>query len=238
MTEHEHSACNLTYFTHGKARYTINNEIIEVKAGDLLVLPTNCVRKAITSPVELMQCFSVDFHLRKIKNEELIPPFPLLCEPGLHKDIIHLFNELTFTWIAKRQGYIIKCNGLFLQIIHRFLELVVYKDESYSGDFRITRVIRYIRTHYVENITVREMAEMVDLNPAYFGVLFRQVMGMSFNHYLMQTRIRIAENMLLSGEYKVSDAAEACGFADVSHFYKQFKLLKGFPPSHCMPKKF
>jgi AraC-like DNA-binding protein len=47
-----------------------------------------------------------------------------------------------------------------------------------------------------------------------------------------------AEHMLSSGEYKVVDVADACGFTDVSHFYKQFKQLKGFPPSHCMPKKF
>jgi transcriptional regulator GlxA family with amidase domain len=44
--------------------------------------------------------------------------------------------------------------------------------------------------------------------------------------------------MLSSGEYKVGDIAEACGFTDTSHFYKQFKLVKGFPPSHNLPKKF
>jgi len=53
-----------------------------------------------------------------------------------------------------------------------------------------------------------------------------------------QIRIRNAADMLASGEYKVSDIAEACGFTDVSHFYKQFKLIKGFPPSHSLPKKF
>jgi transcriptional regulator GlxA family with amidase domain len=63
-------------------------------------------------------------------------------------------------------------------------------------------------------------------------------MGISLNRYLIQVRVRNAADMLASGEYKVSDIAEACGFTDVSHFYKQFKLIKGFPPSHSLPKKF
>ena len=82
------------------------------------------------------------------------------------------------------------------------------------------------------------MAEMIGLNPTYFGILFKKTMGMGFNRYLIQTRVRNAENMLSSGEYKVGNVAEACGFSDVSHFYKQFKEVKGFPPSHSLPKKF
>ena len=81
------------------------------------------------------------------------------------------------------------------------------------------------------------MADSIGLHPTYFGILFEKTMGMSFNNYLTQTRVKNAENLLISGEYSVNDVAEACGFADVSHFYKHFKLAKGFPPSNCMPKK-
>ncbi|MCL2600862.1 MAG: AraC family transcriptional regulator, partial [Treponema sp.] len=132
----------------------------------------------------------------------------------------------------------IKCKGLFLQILYRFLELLVYKDRSFAGDFRITKVIRYIAQNYSERLTVKSMADMVSLNPTYFGDLFQRTAGMSFNRYLIQLRVKNAEEMLLSGEYKVGDVAEACGFTDTSHFYKQFKHLKGFPPSQCLPKSF
>ena len=238
IPEHEMGSCNLTYLIQGEAKYTINGETIDVEQGSLLVLPRGSVRRGITFPERLMHCFSVDFHLRNTKNQELPPPFPLISAPGRHEDIIHLFHELSFSWLDRQPGYIIKCNGLFLQIIHRFLELVIYKTDSYTGDFRITKVIRFMAAHYSEHITVKMMAEMVGLNPTYFGVLFRQTMGMSFNRYLIQTRVKNAENILITGEYKVGDVAEACGFTDVSHFYKQFKLIKGFPPSHSLPKKF
>jgi len=238
MPEHKLPACNLTYIIQGDARYTVNDQTVDLTQGNLLVLPRDCVRKGITFPNRLMHCFSVEFLLRNAKCKEIAPPFPLASMPGRHEDIIHMFHELTFSWLNKQPGYMIKSRGLFLQILHRFLELVIYKADSSAGDSRITKAIRYIAAHYSEHITVKMIAEMAGLNPTYFGVLFRQAMGLSFNRYLIQTRVRNAENMLSSGEYKVGDVAEACGFTDVSHFYKQFKQIKDYPPSHCLPKKF
>jgi YesN/AraC family two-component response regulator len=155
-----------------------------------------------------------------------------------HEEIIHLFNDLFFYWENKQPGYIIKTRGLFLQIIHRFLELIVYKNDEYAIDSRIAKSIQYLAAHYSEHVSVKTVADMAGLNPAYFGLLFKQETGVSFNRYLIQTRVRNAEEMLASGEYKVSNIAEVCGFTDTSHLYKQFKMIKGFPPSYSLPKKF
>jgi len=238
MPENKLGSINLTYIVEGAAQYTINNVTHDLVKGDLLVLPKGCVRRAVIFPDRLMHCFSVDFTLKNSRNYELPPPLPMKTSPGRHENIIHLFHELSFTWASKQPGYIMKSRGLFLQILHRFLEIIVYKTGPYTGDYRISRINNFITAHYSEHITVKMMAEMVNLNPTYFGVLFRQTMGMSLNQYLIHTRVTNAEHMLSSGEYKVGDVAEACGFTDISHFNKQFKQIKGFPPSHCMPKKF
>jgi len=229
---------NMTYVIQGAARYVINNEIVDVTQGNLLVLPKNSVRSASTFPDQLMHCFSVDFALRNDNSRPLSSPFPLISAPGCHKNIIHHFHELSFSWMDANQGYMFKCKGLFMLILHQFMELLVYKDSLFSGDFRITKVIRYIAMNYSERITVKSMADMVNLNPTYFGDLFQRTTGMSLNRYLAQVRIKNAEAMLVSGEYKIRDVAEACGFTDTSHFYKRFSSLKGFSPSECLPKGF
>ena len=238
LPEHTTGAANLTYLIKGDALYTINGQDVDLTQGSLLVLPENNVRKGITFPDRVMQCFSVDFDLMNLKRQIVSLPFPLVSLPGLHEDIIRMFHDLTFSWSNRIHGYVIKSGGLFLQILHRFLELVVFKDDTNSGDSRVSKVIRYMAAHYSERITVKMMAEMVGLNPTYFGLLFKQVMKISFNQYLIQLRVRNAEHMLAGGEYKVSDIAGVCGFTDMSHFYKQYKMLRGFPPSHSMPKKF
>jgi AraC-like DNA-binding protein len=238
MPKQKLDAFNLTYILQGVAQYTINGETVDLEQGNLLVLPKGAIRKGITFPNQLMHCFSVDFTLFNTKNQEATLPFPVISQPGRHEDVIRLFHDLSFSWQYKQPGYTIKARGLFLQILHRFLELIVYKNDASITDSRIAKCIRYLSAHYSERITVKMMANMAGLNSTYFGLLFKQETGVSFNRYLIQTRIRNAEGMLGSGEYKVGNIAEACGFTDTSHFYKQFKMIKGFPPSYSLPKKF
>ena len=238
ISKHTSDFCNLTYLTQGEARYTINGQVIDLAQGSLLALPYNSVSKGTTFPDRLMHCFSVDFSLHNSKNQELELPFPLSSLPGRREDIVHLFNELYFTWTDKYPGYIIKSRGLFLQIIHGFLEQVIYKVTSSSGDIRIAKAIRYMEVHFSEHLSVRMMAKMSGLNSSYFGLLFQKEMGVTFNRWLIQTRVKKAEDMLASGETKLSDIAHACGFTDASHFNKQFKMIKGYPPSHTLSKKF
>jgi AraC-like DNA-binding protein len=238
IPEQKVTAWNLTYVIQGEARYTINGETVELAQGGLMVLPQASIRRGITFPDRLMHCFSVDFDLRTGQNRNVTLPFPIVSQPGRHEDIIRAFHDMAFSWLNKQPGYNIKARGLFLQIIHRFLELVVLKGDSSAGDSRITRVIRYMTAHYSERVTVKMMADMVSLNPTYLGLLFRREMGVTFNRFLMQIRVKNAENMLAGGEYKEGNIAEACGFTDMSHFHKQYKLIRGFPPSYSLPKKF
>jgi len=238
MPENTPDCASLTYVIEGAARYTVDAETIDMEKGDLLVLPKGSVRNAVTFNDRPMHCFSVDFVLKNSRNAELPPPLPVKTSIGRHENLIRLFHELSFSWEGKQPGYIIKTRGIFLQILHRLLEITVYKTGPYTGDYRISKVINYIAANYQERVTVKTMADMVSLNPTYLGALFKQTMGMSLNRYLLQIRVTNAEHMLNSGEYKVGDVAGACGFTDISHFYKQFKQIKGYPPSQCMPKKF
>ena len=238
LSDYKLETWNLTYVVQGEARYTVNGQAVDLAEGSLLTLPSGSLCRGFSYPDRLMHCFLVDFTLKNAKNRELNPPFPLCSLPGRCEDIVHMFHEMAFSWLNKQPGYIIKSRGLFLQIIHRFMELLIYQADSNTGDSRINKALRYISAHYSEHVTAKMMAEMAGLNPTYFGILFREAMGVSFNRYLLQMRVKNAENMLISGGYKVGSVAEACGFTDVSHFYKQFKSIKGYPPSHCLPKKF
>jgi YesN/AraC family two-component response regulator len=184
-----------------------------------------------------MHCFSVNFKLHDSKGRSVQLPFPVVQHIGVKEDIIHLLHELSNAWLEKQPGDVLKIRGLFLLILHRFFELIVYNKDSTAMDFRVAKITRYLASHYAEKISVGKMAGMVALNAHYFGALFKQETGLSLNRFLIRTRVRKAENLLTSGEFKVGDAAEVCGFTDVTHFYKQFKEIMGYAPSTCIPKK-
>lgn len=227
---------DITYIIKGKARYIIDGEIIELEAGDVLYLTDGMEKQAITYPNSLMHCFSVNFSPKYPGVKAVPPEFPRRSHIGAQKDIIEMFQELTINWTGQQSGYRIKTRALLMLILHRLSEIILYKiDSTFSGDYRINKIIRYISMHYSEKLTVKELADRVHLDTAYFGHLFKQETGMTVHQYMTQVRVRNAENMLRSGNCKVGEAAESCGFSDVFHFYKSFKLLRGFPPSRCIP---
>ncbi|MDR0760992.1 MAG: AraC family transcriptional regulator [Treponema sp.] len=237
LPEHEFPICDTTYIIKGNARYIIDGKAHNVSSGDLLCLPPGTVRAGVTFPDKLMHCFSVNFYLHDSKGASVRLPFPIVRHIGNKDDIIHLLHELSNAYLDRQPGHEIKLRGLFLLVLHRFFEIIVYNKDSSDMDFRVAKAIRYLSSHYPEKISVRKIADMVKLNPHYFGALFKQETGLSLNRYVIQTRVRKAENLLSSGEYKVGDAADVCGFTDVAHFYRQFKEIMGYPPSGCIPKK-
>jgi AraC-like DNA-binding protein len=228
---------DLTYVTKGAVRYTIDGVDHDLAEGDFLCLPPGHARAAHTWPDRLMHCFAVNFDLRNLEGKPVNLPFPLVNRIGIRKDLIHYYREMVFTWMDKRPLYKIKVRALFLLILHRLCELKVYNIDTTARDFRVQKVTRYLTAHFAERMLVKQMADLVGLNEAYFGVLFKQETGSTMNQYLNRIRVRQAESMLRSGLTSVEEAADCCGYSDVFHFYKHFKGICGFPPSACIPKK-
>jgi YesN/AraC family two-component response regulator len=138
----------------------------------------------------------------------------------------------------RQPGYGIKYRGILLLILHRLLELTVYHTPVFGGDYRVQKITRYIARHYAEELRVKQLAALAGLNTAYFGGLFKRVTGLTVNRYIAMIRIQNAKNLLQSGGCRVSEAAEACGYQDMFHFYKQFKALTGVAPSRYIPRSF
>jgi AraC-like DNA-binding protein len=228
---------NITYVIGGEAYYSIDDEEIHVKPGDLLCIPPGATRSALPDYERLMSCLSVDFLLKETNGESASLPFPRLYHLGIRKDLVHLFHAVISVWIQKQPCYPTRTRGLMLLILHRLMELIVFNIDSSTADPRIEKLCRYIAMHYSEKLTVEALAAIVHLNKAYLGTLFRQETGFRINQYITWVRIKNAENMLKSGEYHVSEVAELCGFSDPFHFDKKFKEITGMTPSACIPKR-
>jgi len=235
---HSHFVGNneLTYVVQGKACYTIDGKPHELEPGDLLCLTDSSTKKAVTYPDNPMQCFSVNFTSLFPASNSRAPVFPIVNHIGLRKDLIDLFRELTISWSGQQTGYIMKTRALLMLILHRLSEILIYDIDSQTGDYRINKAAHIIAMNYSDKLTVKSLAKQVHLNTAYFGRLFKRIKGMPVNDYIKQVRVRNAETMLQTGNYKVHEVAGYCGFSDVAHFYNSFRALRGFSPSRCIPK--
>ena len=93
------------------------------------------------------------------------------------------------------------------------------------------KIMKYINTYYNENITLRHVAKIVNMNPNYISQIFKKSTGTTFSHYLTDLRISNAKKMLLSTDISITDISMQTGFNDYFYFLKTFKKYTGCTPS-------
>lgn len=93
------------------------------------------------------------------------------------------------------------------------------------------KVMQYVHQHYNENLTLRGIAEMFFINPAYLGRMFTRQVGMSFADYLQHYRMQKAMQLLGSKDIKVMEVARAVGYNNMNYFYRVFHEHTGVTPT-------
>ena len=225
------SFVDITYIYSGEAYYTIDGKNYCVSKGDLLCIPKYSRRSALANPNNPMACYSINFQLYDFDKNEINLPFPLISNIGIIEPLIRLYQELNVVWTEKKSGYPIYSQAIFTSILYRLFCLLYYHNDQTFIDSRIQKVINYITQHYTEKLTVDDLARQVCLNPVYLGILFKENTGLSVKKYINQIKINHAENLLLSGEFTITEIALRCGFEDIYYFSKLFKSMRGYPPS-------
>jgi YesN/AraC family two-component response regulator len=96
----------------------------------------------------------------------------------------------------------------------------------------IQDAIAYICRHYEQNISTKDMADILHLNPNYFCDLFKRETGITFLEYLTQLRIKAAQKHLREKiNIKTYEVAAMVGYTDSRYFGKLFKSATGLTPS-------
>ncbi len=84
-------------------------------------------------------------------------------------------------------------------------------------------VIKYIDTHYPEQLELQSLASAAGLSPNYFSALFYSVSGIHLWDYVNSRRIDAAIRLLADNELNILDIAVKCGFNNTANFNKTFK---------------
>src|SRR5260370_32447823 len=82
-----------------------------------------------------------------------------------------------------------------------------------------------------DELTLREMAQSVELSRAHFARMFRKSTGESPHQFVLRQRIERAMTMLRADDGRVVDVAVACGFKTQQHFAGVFRHVFGVSPT-------
>lgn len=95
----------------------------------------------------------------------------------------------------------------------------------------VKKVIEFISKNYSGKISISDIASGIGLDRSYLYVIFKKLMNMSPQNFLINFRIDRAVDLMRNSELTIGDIARSVGYEDPLQFSKIFKKIKGVSPS-------
>lgn len=101
---------------------------------------------------------------------------------------------------------------------------------------KLQQVIDYIHAYLDRDLSLTELAALVQMSPHHFTRLFKRSTGFTPHQYVVRTRVERAKQLLLQGKLTIAQIAYMVGFAHQSHLNRHFKRHLGVTPKALLEK--
>ncbi len=242
---HSHNAVEFYYTLTDLPDVLLNDKVLEVKAGTLLVIPTFCIHQLYHEAGKLYEryIFSINTQWLDTVFCEGAPefsylkdtPMPILLYPDkkgkqeLKEKFEKLMSYEDRTSIAAITAFLDTLS--FIHGMTKKLNLKKKQNLPISpSQKKVNGIIAFLQDHLSENINIPEISAHFYLNPDYLARLFKSHMHISIGRYISLQKISAAEGMLRNGS-TVSEVQEALGYSSYAYFFKNFQKITGMSPS-------
>lgn len=128
---------------------------------------------------------------------------------------------------TKRERQLLSVTEDLIKEIFEYLD-----EEKKQKDIKPIRIVKeYIESNYMQEISLNQLAELVEMNASYLSSVFKKETGMTYSEYLIQCRVKQASRLLVETGLSVSEIAYRSGYQDARYFSKQFAKQVGLKPS-------
>lgn len=146
------------------------------------------------------------------------------------KDLFELIIQKNNLWDENTHS---ECSRYLYQLIFELSHSVDirYDDSLIKKTELLSPCINYIKSNYMDDISIAELAEMLGVTPTYLGILFKEVYRITPQKYLINMRIDCSKRLLiLRKDMKLSEIASLSGFNSTSYFCNTFRKYIGITP--------
>ena len=260
---HSHQQYELYFFHGGECKYLINNQIYDLKPGDMLFLDGLDLHKAhVTGNKELYERSMIHFSpewiipvLEKLNALFLFDAFRQLHHGLFHttsveeaREIEELITKLSWlsqtTEVNKEAEAEAEAKILLIQLLFKvhtldkttLVELNAAKDGKYVY---AEKIASYLQKHFKELISIEDISKELNLSSSYISHTFKESTGYTVMQYLMDYRLIQAKYLIeVAGETKtIKEISRECGFESDAHFNRFFKKKIGVTPNEYRKKQ-
>lgn len=220
------------FVVSGTGFYSINGANYPINAGQMFLIYPNtpivyCADtnnpwsymwigfKGLRAEAILKQCgFS--------KNK---PVLPSPDENELNSCFDELFNHIVQDYAGSlyRESILMKLMALLVSTHKQNIKEDGSENSILNKNRHLDAAIDYINTHYMQEISVTDIAAHAGISQGYLNQLFTKHANISIQNYLIDFRMYKAANLLVATDYSIKEISNMVGYRDSLVFSKAFK---------------
>lgn len=96
---------------------------------------------------------------------------------------------------------------------------------------QLRKIEDYIAAHLAEEISIEQLAELVELSASHFAHVFKETTGMTPLQFVTRQRITLAQQLIRETSRSLIDVGLEVGYNSPSHFAQVFRRMVGVTPT-------
>lgn len=246
---HWHRCLEMIAVETGWLEIEIERVTYTISAGSVAVInPSQLHSCTRFDPSTTLYCLMVDldiFRSRFVESSEERYIVPLtegkiLLTPKIENqpELNTLIHSCHDVFVQRAEAYQLRLKALLFQMLYLMFTQNVQacsieprRNPSSLSRERVNIILQYVDTHYVDQIKLDDLVEVVHINKYYICKIFQQYVGKTFLEYVNLVRIQKAVELIVSTNESITSISFATGFQDINYFSRMFKRVMGISPT-------
>lgn len=114
-------------------------------------------------------------------------------------------------------------------IFNHLIDTIILKRSNSANDINKT-MMDYISTHYTDDISLIDVAQIFNVSPGYVSTLFKNATGENFRDCLNRYRVEKAKEIIGKQQVQIKTVAESVGYNSPNVFIRIFRKYEGMSP--------
>lgn len=239
---HWHDEMELIYIKKGQGTITVDFTQYTVSAGTIALIIPGQLHSIEQYGHESMEYENIIFHpgilvtkKTDTSNTDILDPLlsGKLSVPSLYTPDFPYYKEIAACIDANDEisrtnppGYQLFIKSQLFMLLFILVNKCVLKEHAkkdYKSLEKMKLILKYVENHYMDKITIEDIADEVGLSQSHFMKYFKNTMGTSFIEYLNEYRLTMASRLLVSSDSSILAISAEVGYENLSYFNRTFK---------------
>ncbi len=243
ITNHWHNSLEILFIRSGRMQVWVNDHQYQLGVNNFIIINSRDIHATRCVEPTNVQLLQIPYHFleSRLPDIDYLRFDPnIISDPAQQEEaalgVYRLLSRMGDIYDSKEPGYAFLFTSLLYDLLYQLVKYYktgissTVKTKNDINRKRLTQIITYVKEHYAEDLSLRDAADLVSLNPEYFCRFFKKNMGTTFLDYINEVRMSHIYGDLIETENSITQILADHGFTNYKLFMKMFKEKYGCTP--------